>query len=64
MAVNEGKVKRQRAVSAKQSQEKSRPSSANRTSHKIEFIENVYTNLLTSKRQGRTGGRVGTNFAD
>lgn len=64
MAINEGKVKKPRAVSAKHSQQKPRPSSANRTSPKIEFIENVYTNLLTSKRQGRTVGRIGTNFGD
>ncbi len=66
MSFNEQNNKRQRASSAKSSKEKVRPQSGNSAKNikKLDFIENIYTGALTSKRQGRTAARLGYGLGE
>ncbi len=52
MSNNDGKNQRARASSAKVSHERGRPSSGNshKNTNKIEFIENMYGGVFTTKR--------------
>lgn len=55
MSNNESKNRRARASSAKVSHERGRPSSGNsqKNTNKIEFIENMYGGVFTTKRHSK-----------